>query len=393
MRIKAIVKRVLLQMVRDKRTLALLFLAPLLVLSLMYVLFQSNQTTTATIGIRSNVDADLVKAIKSDDLTVKTYGRHANAKTEIRRHDLAGFITQDGDKLRVTYQNSQPSQAALIRQSLIQGQTKLQFKALTAVTKAQQAALKQTQSQLNQLTASLPASSPASSQQSATNQPPTKVQQPTRYHVTSHYLYGSQDSTFFVEFLPILLGFFVFFFVFLISGMSLLNERTSGTLTRLLATPVRRGEIITGYMIGYGLFAIVQTLIICTFSIYVFNVHILGSFWLLVLINLVLALVALSMGIFISTFANTEFQMIQFIPLVVVPQVFFSGLVPVSGMATWLQVLAHVFPLYYGGAALTDVATKGFTFGDVAPELGILLLFVIILTGLNTVGLRRYRRV
>jgi ABC-2 type transport system permease protein len=220
-----------------------------------------------------------------------------------------------------------------------------------------------------------------------------KLKAPKTYTVTSHYLYGSADSTFFDTFLPILLGFFVFFFVFLISGISLLNERTTGTLTRLLATPIRRGEIISGYLLGYGLFALVQTLITVTFALTVFKIHMLGSVWLILLINFLLALVALSMGIFVSTFANSEFQMMQFIPILIVPQVFFSGLIPVDQMATWLQWIAHIFPLYYGGNALMNVATRGVTLNGVAGELGILLGFTVLFTILNIVGMKRYRRV
>jgi ABC-type multidrug transport system, permease component len=185
----------------------------------------------------------------------------------------------------------------------------------------------------------------------------------------------------------------VFFFVFLISGISLLNERTTGTLTRLLATPVRRGEIITGYLVGYGIFAVIQTIITVTFALTVFNVHMLGSVWLILLINFLLAMVALSMGIFISTFANSEFQMVQFIPLLIVPQVFFSGIITIATMPDWLQWLAHIFPLYYGGDALMNVATRGFRPGR--REWGPLdpVLFAVVFTVLNVVGLKRYRRV
>jgi len=111
------------------------------------------------------------------------------------------------------------------------------------------------------------------------------------------------------------------------------------------------------------------------------------------LINFLLAMVALSMGIFISTFANSEFQMMQFIPLLIVPQIFFSGLIAVDQMPNWLQVLAHIFPLYYGGNALMNVATRGFSLGAVANDLWILLLFAVVFTVLNVIGLKRYRRV
>lgn len=389
MRTLAIVKRIITEMFRDKRTLALMFLAPLLILTLMYFLFDSNSDTTATLGV-SNVDSSLVKAVDNSHIKIKHYSKTINAEHVIRRDNIAGVLKQSGNKLTVTYQNSEPSKSTIIKQSLQQGTIKLKFAALKAATTKQAAALKQQQAILKKLVKSSP--------QLATQLPASKTNSNSKhsaktYTTSSHYLYGSSNSNFFIEFLPILLGFFVFLFVFLISGISLLHERTTGTLSRLLATPIRRSEIITGYLIGYGLFAVLQTLLLVWFAFYVFQVKIVGNFWLLVLINLCLALVALTMGIFISTFANSEFQMIQFIPIVVIPQILFSGLVPLSGMATWLQWLAHIFPLYYGASSLTNVATKGATLADITPNLLILIAFLIGFTILNIVGMKRYRRV
>lgn len=148
-----------------------------------------------------------------------------------------------------------------------------------------------------------------------------------------------------------------------------------------------------GYLIGYGGFAIIQTVLTVVFTITVFKIHLVGSIWLVFLTNLLLALVALTLGIFISTFTNSEFQMIQFIPLIVVPQIFFAGLVPVDGMASWLQAIAHIMPLYYGANALAAVMTKGAGLGDIGVNLLILVGFMVVLTMLNIVGMKRYRKV
>ena len=398
MRVIAIFKRVLREMLRDKRTLALMFIAPLFILTLMFFLFNTSSDSVAKIGV-SNVDTTVVKAIKNKHVKVHRYSASATAKTQVREDNLAAFIKQKDGQLTVTYQNSQPGDSALVRQALQGGLTKIRVQALVAATKAQKQALQQQAKVLKTLVAQqqkMAAAQGTTGTASATTAPTatqTKLKAPTNYQVTSHYLYGSSDSTFFDTFLPILLGFFVFFFVFLISGISLLNERTTGTLTRLLATPIRRGEIITGYLMGYGLFALVQTVITVTFALTVFQIHMIGSVWLILLINFLLALVALSMGIFVSTFANSEFQMMQFIPILVIPQVFFSGLIPVDQMANWLQWIAHIFPLYYGGNALMNVATRGVGFGGIALELGILVLFAVLFTILNVVGMKRYRRV
>ena len=111
------------------------------------------------------------------------------------------------------------------------------------------------------------------------------------------YLYGDEDSNYFDKMFPILMSFFVFLFVFLISGIALLRERTTGTIERVLATPIKRSEIVFGYLIGYGIFAIIQTLIIVLFSIYLLNINLAGSLAYVILINILLA-IAISNGNF-----------------------------------------------------------------------------------------------
>ena len=223
--------------------------------------------------------------------------------------------------------------------------------------------------------------------------PPT-MKEPNKQDIKiSHSLYGNSDSTYFDKMFPILMGFFVFLFVFLISGIALLRERTTGTLERVLSTSIRRSEIVLGYLIGYGIFAIIQTLIIVLFSIYLLNINLAGSLWYVILINICLAITALSMGIFISTFANSEFQMIQFIPLVAVPQVFFSGIFPLENMPDWLGNIGYIFPLRYAGDALTNVMIKGQGWSNIWFDLLILMIFIIVFIILNIVGLKRYRQV
>lgn len=415
MRTMAIVRRVFKQMLRDKRTLALMFLAPLLIMTLMFFLFQNNTTQVASLGVH-HVDQSVVNVIDTKNVTIHHYDS-SQARKMIKQHDLDGYLTQKNGQLTITYSNSNPTNTSLIKASLQSGLVKLKMKTLVTVTKKQRAALESQQAALKKLTAAQTQATVTKlktaiaqaqargdqataeklqkqlKQATATTSSSTQSAKATSYTTKSHYIYSSSDSTFFENFFPAFLGFFVFFFVFLISGVSLLNERTTGTLSRLLATPIRRSEIIMGYLIGYGGFAIIQTVLTVVFTITVFKIHLVGSIWLVFLTNLLLALVALTLGIFISTFANSEFQMIQFIPLIVVPQIFFAGLVPVAGMASWLQAIAHIMPLYYGANAMTAVVTKGAGLGDIGVNLLILVGFMVVLTMLNIVGMKRYRKV
>ncbi|SJM49728.1 ABC transporter, permease protein [Limosilactobacillus fermentum] len=208
-------------------------------------------------------------------------------------------------------------------------------------------------------------------------------------HIKSTYRYGNSSTGYFTKILPIFMG----FFVFLISGIGLLRERSSGTLDRLLATPVRRGEIVTGYMVSYGVVAIIQTLLIVITTVWLLKVQIVGDLALVFLINILLALAALAMGIFISTFASSEFQMMQFVPIVVMPQVFFSGIVPLDALPNWIQVISKILPLTYAGNAMNDVIMKGQGVETIAGGLGVLVLFIVFFMVLNVVGLKRYRKV
>ncbi|WP_242824139.1 ABC transporter permease [[Clostridium] dakarense] len=211
--------------------------------------------------------------------------------------------------------------------------------------------------------------------------------------IDENYIYGDENLSYFDTISPILIGFFVFFFVFLISGISLLKERTSGTLDKLLATPIKRSEIVIGYLVGYGIFAIIQTIIVVLFAVYVLGIKIEGSIIYVLLVNIIIAFIALSFGTLLSTFANSEFQMMQFIPIAIVPQIFFSGLIPVDTMANWLQAISRIVPLYYGATSLQGIIVKGYTLSNIKFEICILILFALVFSLLNVLSLKRYRKI
>ncbi|MBF8808125.1 MAG: ABC transporter permease [Enterococcus lacertideformus] len=361
-RFRAILTRVMKELIRDKRTLALMLIAPIIVLSLMNVVFDSNSKTHVKIGVDNTVPTELIKQLPSDEVRIKYYSTNSRYKEKMLSDNLDAFITLDGTIFHITYENEDPTNTAKVKGL---------FQSLLTANK-----LKELSFNVQKLAVQ-------------TGQKVTIKD----FSMKDSYIYGGENSSFFDKIFPILIGFFVFFFVFLISGIALLRERTTGTLERLLATPVKRGEIVMGYLVGYGIFAILQTMIIVFFSIYVLNLQIICSLWWVIATNILIALTALSMGIFVSTFANSEFQMIQFIPLVVIPQVFFSGLIPLDSMAGWVRNLSYIFPLSYEGNALTNIMIKGQGWNDIAFDLGILILFIIIFTVLNIIGLKRYRKV
>ncbi len=207
------------------------------------------------------------------------------------------------------------------------------------------------------------------------------------------YLYGYENMASFDTLGPILIGFFVFFFVFLISGVSFLGERTSGTLERLLATPLRRWELVLGYVLGFGAFTVIQSALIAWYSINVLNMMMVGSFALVLLITISTAMVALTIGTFISAFANNELQMIQFVPIIVVPQVFFSGLFDLSTMDPWLQAVGRLMPLWYAADALRDIMIRGQGFGEIVFNAFVLIAVCIFFMAANVAALKKYRKI
>lgn len=208
--------------------------------------------------------------------------------------------------------------------------------------------------------------------------------------VNPSYLYAGESLDTLDYIAPAYIAFLSFFFVFLLTCVAFLRERSQGTMERLLATPATRLEIILGYMGGLGLFALVQVLVIVAFTIWVLRVHFVGIVPLMLVIVGLLALVAVSIGILASTFARNEFQVIQFIPIIIIPQGLLSGMIwPIEDMPAYLQPLAYIMPLTYANRALRDVMLKGQGLADIWTDLAILALMVLVTISLGALTIRR----
>ena len=191
---------------------------------------------------------------------------------------------------------------------------------------------------------------------------------------------------------PMMMGVFIFFFVFLLAGISFLRERISGTLERLMATPIKRWEIVMGYFLGFGVFVMIQTLLIQVFMIYGLGITIKGSPYVVLLINILLAAGSLSLGNLLSTFAKNEFQLIQFVPIVIVPQIMFCGIFSLREAPIWVQGLSKVFTLTYAADALAGVVFRGDTISNVGLDILILAGYAVLFIVLNTLALKKYRK-
>src|SRR4051794_3918834 len=190
-----------------------------------------------------------------------------------------------------------------------------------------------------------------------------------------------------------MLGIFPFVVMFLVTSIAMLRERTSGTLERLLTTPLGRLDLLLGYGLAFGLAAMLQALVTVTIATTVYGLEVTGSIWLVVLIAVVDAILGVALGLLASAFARTEFQAVQFMPVIVLPQFFLCGLlVPVDQMAGWLQVISHLLPLTYAVKALQEVGSSATATATMWLDIGIVAGCALLALALAAATLRRRTR-
>ena len=187
-----------------------------------------------------------------------------------------------------------------------------------------------------------------------------------------------------------LLGIFPFVIMFLLTSITTLRERRSGTLERLLAMPLAKADFVAGYAVAFGLLAGLQAVVATTFAVGVLRLDVPGGVGLLLAVAVLDALLGSALGLFASAFATTEFQAVQFMPALVLPQFFLSGLlVPRAGLPTVLRFVSDVLPLSYAVDAMHTLSTAGGRSGDVIRDMAIMLFFVVLAVGTGAVTLRR----
>lgn len=203
------------------------------------------------------------------------------------------------------------------------------------------------------------------------------------------YLHGNDSWDLFDYTGPVFIGIFIFVFTFLTSGMSLVNERSAGTLERFLATPVKPLQILGGYAMGFGLFALVQVTVILTVALNLLDFPNEGSPLPVVLVAVSLAIASVTFGLLVSGLAKTGFQLIQLMILFVVPQILLCGLFDLSGCPGWLQFISNILPLRYGVNALTDIMIRGCGLTEILGDLAIVWAFIIVFILAASMGLRK----
>ncbi len=188
----------------------------------------------------------------------------------------------------------------------------------------------------------------------------------------------------------VMLGFFPFIIMFLVTSIAMLRERTTGTLERLLTTPLAKLDLLFGYGVAFGLAAVVQAAVAAAVAYWLFDLDTAGSSGLVILIAAVNAVLAVALGLFCSAFARTEFQAVQFMPVVVAPQLLLCGLfVPRDEMAGWLQAVSDALPLSYAVEALQEVGANAEPTGTMWRDLAVVGGAAVLALVLAAATLRR----
>lgn len=355
MRTLTMTKRIVKQIIEDKRTLALLLVAPIFVLYLLSIILNSSLDKPNLEII--NVPSSITDALENEAIVTSVDDENI-ALDKVKNKEIDGLLVYKDSTLTITVEGSDPTLTGAVKK---------------AVSKATADSMKNTF-------------------ESLTNNPKLPLKNISMLETKFNFINGSEDMSMFDSIAPLMMGFFIFFFVFLLAGISFLRERLSGTLDRLIATPIKRMEIVLGYFFGFGVFVMLQTIIIQLFMIYGLKIEIKGSFYVVLLINVVLAAGSLSLGTLLSAFARNEFQLFQFIPIIIVPQIMFCGIFNLREAPLWVTTLSKVFPMTYGADALRGVILRGSTFSDVSFDILILVGYAILFIVLNSLALKKYRR-
>jgi ABC-2 type transport system permease protein len=188
---------------------------------------------------------------------------------------------------------------------------------------------------------------------------------------------------------PALLALVPFVIMFLVTSVTTLRERTSGTLERLLAMPMGKLDFLLGYALAFGLVAAVQSALAVGVCVWLLDLTVTGSVWLLMVVAVTDAVLGTALGLFVSAFARTEFQAVQFMPALVIPQLLLCGLfVARDALPRVLEVVSDVLPLSYAVDAMQTVAGSTAS-GEVWRDVALVAAYVVAGLALGALTLRR----
>lgn len=371
-RIGALALRIFRQFTRDRRTAFLIFAAPIIIMTLLSYLL-GGQASKIPFGLALDSDEssmvfDVIKHALEEEPRLKLVEIKADRVMDgLREGEIQGALVVRGG----SFTEMMEGKGASI-EVVLEGSDAIAMAEVAAIVARMQGRL-------------MPALKDAISlfgDESA--------QALAQMEIKVDYLYGGEDFTETDFVAPIILAVFAFVLTFLLTSVSFLRERSSGTMERLLVSPITRMEVILGYMGGFLIFTLLQAGIILAFLVWILKINYVGNLALIFGVVALVTLVASNLGIFLSSFAKTELQVAQFMPIVIFPLILVSGVLwSVESMPYWLKPLAYASPLTWANVALRDVMIKGFGAAQIVKPVLILIGFAILFSILGAATLRK----
>jgi len=203
------------------------------------------------------------------------------------------------------------------------------------------------------------------------------------------WMFHSSPAPVIDQFGPVLVGFFPLLVMFIVTSVATLRERTGGTLERLMTMPLGKGDFVVGYALAFAVMALVQSVVVVLWAIWVCGMNVAGPVWLLFVVAILSAVLGCTLGLAASALARTEFQAVQLMPAFLLPQLLLCGLImPRDQMPEVLQWISRVLPLTYAVEAMQKIAAGG-GWEETRGAIGVLVLFIVGAVALATTTLRR----
>lgn len=347
-----IAKKNIQEIIADKRTVALIFGVPLILITLIYFVLTSIDIPI-TVGYSGTLPDDVI----TDNVTYVEYDNSEQLVADLKNEQIDGAIEFGTSKASVEipseYQQYVPVSSLKIEVP--------QIKIITRGTDPIKEPIIQSEV-MDSIAVSSSQSLEASSLQNT---------------------YGLDDYM-----IVFVIEFVIFFLTYIVVGMAFLKERKQNTLQRILTYNISRFDVVLGYLLGFGVVALIQTTAIQLYVIYVLNIYVAGNIILSALVNVLFAFVAISIASLLSTLAKSEFQIMQFIPLIIIPQLIFSGILPYDG---WYLVVSYIFPITWAFKAQNQLLLVGDP--NVSGYIGILFGYIVLFSIINLLILKKTRNI
>ncbi|MGZ4925611.1 MAG: ABC transporter permease [Halobacteriota archaeon] len=367
----AVTKRVLRDLKNDRRQLALIFIAPLVVITIFGVAFTGNVKDVRVVVVNGDTAAAgsslSDKIISNFDTSVLNVA-YANSEGD------AVAQVQNGSASAVIVFPSHFTESVMARAS---GQASIAQGNVTIRILADKSNPNVSDPIIGVVNGAV-----VQTVQGLGRQAPVSVD-------SGNAIYGA-NSQFIDFFAPGIICIAVWQLTTLLTLISFVGERTSGTLLRLLASPLKESELVAGYAAAFGVIGITQSAVLLAVAVILFNVTIVGDVLLAFVVIALLAIVSEGLGILLSSLARREAQAIQFLPVVVLPAFLLSGIFwPIQAIPTWLRPVSYLLPTTYAVEAVRSVILRGWGLGQIYPDVVALLIFASIFLTLATLSLRR----